>query len=788
MFKLIEALKSFPDMIADKVIDEICDYGKNTIERKKLKDVIEKYFTTKQWRDIRENQLFYSGVDFYAFILYCEDEFWNEYKKYNRQEIYNKVFTISHAITPYEQNCIMTVLDNIYGIVEYSISFSDADVFFRDDIARLEHKIDSFKDDIIDEFENALKRNIATLKSKENKSAKLFQNKFYHHLYFDKDICVADIYITPEKILKNLLTFLMSNIDYILLIEGVAGSGKTTLISKISTMYYFDDFYYISLKELIHEIKAGNGFLNCISHKYNIDPYKENLVFLFDGFDEIANIIDRDNFLDDLQSLVERKSKIVMTSRPGNFNYINLTYMKLTLYPFDNLQIKQWIQLYSNKKNLSIDKYTIIRSVGLENKMNDLLRIPIILYFVISLELDITQIKNKGNLFDEVFDKLKNDKSERTKHLIDKHYEIASMVSINMELNNTTTMLVGDIDKLFSNINEPNYHNFYSSVLAEFIEGTYEICFIHKSIQDYFASKYLYNIILLENKEKLTELLTTHKFLYDVFEYISYFFNETKIKTLFLKEYIKYNKIYSTETGVKLTNYVDNVLVICDIILHDKLNNLLAEEEFSLLVNNYLNSCRGVITTPAFLSKIKCNCVEISSNKIVGASIFGSDFNNVQFDNVLFFDSNIYDNTSFNHCEFKHSIFDNCYLENIIFRTCDLSTSIIEANLTGVQFLETTLPEFIKFKYVETSSFAGMEFKGLYVSNCSFRKSTFTKTDIRRSTFYECSFTECDFNKVMFENCVFINCRFQSNKLVRCVDDDNRFLSCSPHSLFSTKQ
>lgn len=129
MFKLIEALKSFPDMIADKVIDEICDYGKNTIERKKLKDVIEKYFTTKQWRDIRENQLFYSGVDFYAFILYCEDEFWNEYKKYNRQEIYNKVFTISHAITPYEQNCIMTVLDNIYGIVEYSISFSDADVF-----------------------------------------------------------------------------------------------------------------------------------------------------------------------------------------------------------------------------------------------------------------------------------------------------------------------------------------------------------------------------------------------------------------------------------------------------------------------------------------------------------------------------------------------------------------------------------------------------------------------------------------------------------------------------------
>lgn len=71
--------------------------------------------------------------------------------------------------------------------------------------------------------------------------------------------------------------------------------------------------------------------------------------------------------------------------------------------------------------------------------------------------------------------------------------------------------------------------------------------------------------------------------MYDVFEYISYFFNETKIKTLFLKEYIKYNKIYSTETGVKLTNYVDNVLVICDIILHDKLNNLLAEEEFSLL-------------------------------------------------------------------------------------------------------------------------------------------------------------------------------------------------------------
>mgnify|MGYP002512387308 FL=1 len=180
-----------------------------------------------------------------------------------------------------------------------------------------------------------------------NSTAKIFQKKYNKKLFLESEdmpIHLSDVYIEPKLIDKNLKKrkqrkkdkiegkeigdsnaieyiekFVEGPEDKVLFIEGVAGAGKSSLLSKMATVLYGKDIFYKSLKDYLNldlvRLKIE------INKTFSLNDNDFGKIIFLDGLDEIWNKIDLNEFEDDLKFFLERGYKVVFTVRPEYVPY-----------------------------------------------------------------------------------------------------------------------------------------------------------------------------------------------------------------------------------------------------------------------------------------------------------------------------------------------------------------------------------------------------------------------------------------------------------------------------------
>ena len=485
-----------------------------------------------------------------------------------------------------------------------------------------------------------------------------------------------------RQFIMNLLSNYSGNTLFIL---GEPGIGKSSLVSKIVSTIRKNNIYCVRLRDLDKkEIKiegALNAILNILSIE-DMDLTQKTLIL--DGVDELCGIENYEKSIDDFCfSLMEEASrlkfKLLFTSR---LNYVHLedkrfnTILVLKLLPFREKQFKYWFEQYHNKregKKQTHQPYPVEKNLSMlfktdkeeEKKKLELFGIPLVLYLLVELQVDISKISSLGQLYDKLFEDLerrfydggktdtlpellyKNCK-EVAKHIAKKMFDTKEDM-LNSESYREAIMLLPD--ELKSNLNDIlDYEHFY--LLSFYYRMNKEKCsveFIHKSLMEYLVGEMLYyNLLPILNsklneekqKEELQKELDKFFAFSAITDEICLFFLEKvkengKQQQLFslLKKYYKFylevGFIYEINNSINSLNKIQNLFIsywkLLRILANTKKDNLLEEEKD--LFCSYLTkiSFKNIDLSYQNLAKTKLRRADLRQADLRGAKLTGAD-------------------------------------------------------------------------------------------------------------------------------------------------------------------
>jgi len=247
--------------------------------------------------------------------------------------------------------------------------------------------------------------------NKKQEYIKKWKSKlFLHEEETDQRYTLERAFIMPDYWKKNddgdewrpdLESFLsefietQSSIKNTLLILGVPGMGKTSLVSYLANEYSNNQNLIILRFADFKELDFEQGLAEAVYRKLNCSI--ENLadkILILEGFDEIRYSGDRDNlikdFLLDIKGL--HSFKLLVTSRG---NYIN-----------HNVGFKNVIALsHFDADKIKIFGYEIF-NIDVQDKIyknEEVLGIPVILYMALTVGVDIYEKSSKSELYEKIF-------------------------------------------------------------------------------------------------------------------------------------------------------------------------------------------------------------------------------------------------------------------------------------------------------------------------------------------------------------------------------------------------
>lgn len=458
------------------------------------------------------------------------------------------------------------------------------------------------------------------------------ENVLLKDIYFPLNLNNAkDTNITVE----NFNDFLKEHNKVTIIASG--GSGKTTFIRKfyiecvthsykIPILFNFRDFNEIDIspKGRKRKISENNVFIAFSEHLifnkigYDITILEKmfdtgEFIFFLDGYDEldneIKNIITKD-FSDFLIRFPE--NKYILTTRPFTVatNFENFTSIYLSGLE-DFKQIQQFVknQLFTNNDLAE----SIIETLKLDVNKNylQLLSNPLFLIlFMNSFESYPKIPPSKSQFYWQVFDalfekhetfskggyrrpKLSNLSRERFEFILNSF----CFVSYFQNLFNFTPLqfesIIRDIAKNYNiSLNIENYLEDLKVAISLIIEDGNLLTFIHRSIQEYFAARYLYNLSEKDKKEFLQKIAEkqsakgSHTFLIELISELYPY----EFKKFYIKEHI--DQFY-WNNDFKLNNNIS--LKKLEGRLHDVLASfksfkqiLFYSEELMILYNKFI--------------------------------------------------------------------------------------------------------------------------------------------------------------------------------------------------------
>ncbi len=426
--------------ISEKGIKEITDFINR--ERKKIDKILLresnnyviveiKYLLFRiEITDEVLRQCKYDSMNFSAFL-------WDKYRACKRDyiecesEIKRCLFSVADALIKlvreseaFEKDVLIHISNSVD---DTNVELKNISDFMKDNFDKLDNNSQIVLDLLLMILEQIQKINMqgnekkSTIyerkKFKNNKKQKYIENwnsRLFLHIDNDENpITLEDAFIVPGfkyhikldrmKFLdKHSLThaikmFMEYHKTSNLLITGVPGIGKTSIISWIANKYSDNENVIIlrfrdwSNKELLH------GLLHAIlcTLDCGIDDL-DNKVIILDGFDEIKLVNQREKLIRELfNSILDFDNlKIIITSRTDYLKDVHAFENVFEILPFDIFQIKKFYQII----------------VGVELNLNDIdcenldiLGIPVILYMSIMAGINLTLRTTKAELYNRIF-------------------------------------------------------------------------------------------------------------------------------------------------------------------------------------------------------------------------------------------------------------------------------------------------------------------------------------------------------------------------------------------------
>lgn len=337
-----------------------------------------------------------------------------------------------------------------------------------------------------------------------------------------------------------------------LLITGVPGIGKTSIVSWIANEYENSDNLLILRFRNWESEELEKGLLNAVCNTFRCGKRElERKVLILDGFDEIKVLNEKEKILNMFMNEIKdiKHFKCIITSRD---NYINSNYFQivLTILPFDLDRIKEFYCIITGEK-LYKDKWDC------ENR--DVLGIPVILYMAIMTEIDITKKSTKAELYNLVFaekggifDRFFNGDTEydegshvlRNAKNIKIYLQFLQKTAFKMFEKNSLSLEEGEFKKPKLDFfgNNASVLEFPIKILFENFEASSGIEFIHKSIYEYFVSEYIF-VKILKNRDlykkdmakMLGNMFKNKRLSKEILEFLKYKTNNSILKYEFDK-------------------------------------------------------------------------------------------------------------------------------------------------------------------------------------------------------------------------------------------------------------
>lgn len=630
--------------------------------------------------------------------------------------------------------------------------------------------------------------------SDRSPSAVIFQRKFHKRLFLEPPdgATLSQVYIVPHCRMNQTWMasasdavdeFLKNALQNFLIIEGVAGSGKSSFLAALSERYDSSEYIFVSLKDLLKESDTIR-FRSALLQECRLSNLETDKVFFLDGFDEISRRIEERSFKTDLQWFTEHGHRLILTTRPGYLDMGNfdMAFSRLTLLLFDEEQIKAWLDAYGafNPRLLPATCEALLQQPSGQS-LREIRQIPIMLYVIANRNINVNTVSCMGELYQQVFDNLKRDKAGMTTEFLERHYLLAQVLAYHMEISNTLQVTVSQASQWAGDLFDKS---FFSSVYVEnsIIEGTSILEFVHKSILEFFAAKWFYRSFLEE--DSLCSILMAGYISDEVLDYLQYFYSCQTDDTQ--RTFIEHHITESFQEFMQMGLPVEKGRISAETL----------EEKSSCLFYNFAVLIKQLLKYPTFLTEKVIQ--ENGRNAGIMIRMFLLDgIAKPSFSRHIFSGENLsfvyYPGfMDFSGQDLKKAVFQNQILDYINFWECDLrGAAFLEAtiqrchfdhvNLTGALFDKVTFDKeslsnirldnlrlsgiqmptgYLNIKSAQRSFFEGVRFKDCILKYISFSGSTLNNVHFQNVYINKCNFKQTTMNDVTFVKTTFVNCDF----------------------------
>ena len=504
-----------------------------------------------------------------------------------------------------------------------------------------------------------------------------------------------------------------------LFIHGYPGCGKTSLVSKIASLYskiyrHYCQFYFINMAKL-----DSNICINNILDKLDISEEQiKGCVLILDSIDEaVKNVENIQEILENMTAeLYDMECKCIMTCRSNLININILRHsIEINLQGFSKKNALFWLNkyhMYNQDFNL-VDWQKSIKKAN--SGILNIILIPLIFYICVVRNINIEQVDSIGKLYDILFDISRGQIAttshrNRTNHKNDEWIKLRNLVrQISVRMYQKGYVTVDEIKEVSA---ESTDLEKYFGIDLYIYKSSYEVRFIHSSMWQYFFAEIIYDDIIdydinkniKDTVLKLSYIFITSNTLDDVtISFLQYFMDRDYWMPTSINIYI--NLLMGIDTcpmeregsRFELTAMLFREMFKIVSIILDKYYKDIKKDIFAYLANDmnrnllikYTNSSfiSPLITLKGYnLSQCKLKGINLSYTNLYGCAIRKADLKNACLRKTILTCAYL-DQSNFISADFQEADLKNADLEKSMLCCCDFRN----ARLNGANFYEADL-------------------------------------------------------------------------------------------------